>query len=44
METFCQEWPGAPEVQVTDFVAGMTDRYAIKTYEELFVPRVWSVS
>ena len=34
----------APEVQVADFVAGMTDRYAIKTYEELFVPRVWSVS
>ena len=34
----------APEVQVADFVAGMTDRYAIKTYEEIFVPRVWSVS
>lgn len=34
----------APEVQVADFVSGMTDRYAIKTYEELFVPRVWSVS
>ena len=34
----------APEVQVADFISGMTDRYAIKTYEELFVPRVWSVS
>ena len=33
-----------PEVQVGDFVSGMTDRYAIKTYEELFVPRVWSMS
>ncbi len=26
---------------VADFIAGMTDRYAIETYEELFVPRVW---
>ncbi len=24
-----------------DFISGMTDRYAIETYEELFVPRVW---
>ena len=31
-----------PEAQVADFVSGMTDRYAIKTYEELFVPHVWS--
>lgn len=26
---------------VCDFISGMTDRYAIETYEELFVPRVW---
>ena len=26
---------------VCDFIAGMTDRYAIETYNELFVPRVW---
>jgi hypothetical protein len=24
---------------VTDFIAGMTDRYAIHLYESLFVPR-----
>lgn len=24
-----------------DYVAGMTDRYAIETYKEIFVPRVW---
>ena len=29
------------EVQVTDFVAGMTDRYAIDLYERVFVPRRW---
>ncbi|MBA4371026.1 MAG: deoxyguanosinetriphosphate triphosphohydrolase [Coriobacteriaceae bacterium] len=28
---------------VTDYVAGMTDRYAIRTYEELFLPRSWMV-
>jgi dGTPase len=26
---------------VCDFIAGMTDRYAIETYQELFVPKVW---
>ncbi len=26
---------------VADFISGMTDRYAIETYNELFVPRVW---
>lgn len=27
---------------VCDYIAGMTDRYAIDLYEELFIPRVWS--
>ena len=27
---------------VCDFIAGMTDRYAIETYKKLFIPRVWS--
>ncbi len=26
---------------VADFISGMTDRYAIETYTELHVPRVW---
>ena len=26
---------------VCDFVSGMTDRYAIETYNELFVPKIW---
>lgn len=29
------------ERAVADFISGMTDRYAIETYEEHFVPRVW---
>ena len=27
---------------VCDFIAGMTDRYAIETYKELFIPKAWS--
>ena len=27
---------------VADYIAGMTDRYAIGCFEELFVPKVWS--
>jgi dGTPase len=26
---------------VADFIAGMTDRYALRTYERLFLPRGW---
>ena len=29
------------EVSVADFIAGMTDRYAINLYHELFLPRPW---
>ena len=28
---------------VADFVASMTDRYAVETYQRLFVPRFWSI-
>ena len=28
---------------VTDYIAGMTDRFAIRTYEGLFLPRSWMV-
>lgn len=30
-----------PEVQVADFIAGMTDRYAIRTFQKMMVPRSW---
>ena len=29
------------ERSVADFISGMTDRYAIETYRDRFVPRVW---
>jgi dGTPase len=30
------------ERAVVDYIAGMTDRYAIQVFERLFVPRIWS--
>jgi dGTPase len=38
--------PGSPEGaprRAADFVASMTDRYAIELYEQVFVPQHWSV-
>ncbi len=32
-----------PERQVADYVASMTDRFAVELFERLFVPRYWSV-
>ncbi|MBR1873979.1 MAG: deoxyguanosinetriphosphate triphosphohydrolase [Eubacterium sp.] len=31
------------ERAVCDFIAGMTDNYAVKTYKDLAIPRMWSV-
>ncbi|HET9552764.1 MAG TPA: deoxyguanosinetriphosphate triphosphohydrolase [Anaeromyxobacteraceae bacterium] len=31
------------ERAVTDFVSGMTDRFALSTWEALFVPRPWAI-
>ncbi|MGD0838789.1 MAG: deoxyguanosinetriphosphate triphosphohydrolase [Polyangia bacterium] len=42
-----QHWPkGLPDSEdlaraVTDFITGMTDRYAMRTFEECFLPRCW---
>lgn len=31
------------EVWVTDFIAGMTDRYAMKLYRDIFLPSPWAI-
>jgi dGTPase len=37
-------FPGdGPEVSVADFIAGMTDRYAINLYHKLFLPQPWKI-
>ena len=28
---------------VRDFIAGMSDRYAVSLFEELFVPKSWNI-
>jgi len=33
--------PGDLPTRVADFISGMTDRYAIRTYERLFLPQGW---
>ncbi len=33
--------PGDLPTRIADYIAGMTDRYAMRTYERLFLPRGW---
>ena len=33
--------PGDLPTRVADFISGMTDRYALRTYERLFLPQGW---
>ena len=33
--------PGDAATQVADYIAGMTDRYALRTYERIFLPQGW---
>jgi dGTPase len=35
--------PGDLPTRVADFIAGMTDRYALRTYERLFLPQGWLI-
>ena len=44
-ETYLNELEqGEDKVQVVcDYIAGMTDRYAIHTYGELFFPTAWKI-
>jgi dGTPase len=30
------------DVAVRDFIAGMTDRYAVRLFEQLFIPKPWA--
>ena len=33
--------PGDLPTRVADYIAGMTDRYAVRAYERLFLPQGW---
>lgn len=44
MEHHAQKIEGEPlPVLVADFLAGMTDRYALKLFESIFMPKPWKV-
>jgi dGTPase len=36
-----QRVPGDVATRIADYIAGMTDRFALRTYEQLFLPRGW---
>jgi dGTPase len=38
-----QRAPGDLPTRIADYIAGMTDRFALRTYEQLFLPRGWLV-
>ena len=38
-----EEEGGTPERIVCDYIAGMTDTYAIKKFEEYFIPEYWKI-
>jgi dGTPase len=31
------------DVATRDFIAGMTDRYAVRLFEQLFIPKPWAI-
>jgi dGTPase len=33
--------PGDLPTQIADYIAGMTDRFALRTYEQIFLPQGW---
>lgn len=40
---FSREMSSKKERMVCDFIAGMTDRFALATYEQIFLPQPWLV-
>lgn len=41
VEAFRNEKAGTIELAICDYIAGMTDRFIINTFKELFVPKPW---
>jgi len=40
---FMSECKQSIERTVCDYIAGMSDQYAVRVFQELFVPRAWTV-
>lgn len=43
LRTIVASFGEGPEQAAVDYIAGMTDRYALKVFEDVFVPRTWGV-
>ena len=41
LRRICSERGEPTERAVVDYIAGMTDRFALKTFNDLFIPRTW---
>ncbi|MBQ8447935.1 MAG: deoxyguanosinetriphosphate triphosphohydrolase [Clostridia bacterium] len=41
---YLRDGEDSTERRVCDYISGMTDRYAIKLFEDLFVPKEWNVN
>ena len=43
-ESFLQVYSGetAPEIIVCDYIAGMTDGFAVSKFEEIYIPKAWT--
>ena len=39
--TMMQQNGDSKEQVICDYIAGMTDNYAVKTFQEIFVPEAW---
>ena len=44
-EGYVKEYPASDPLvlRVGDFIAGMTDRYAMALYEQIFLPKSWPI-
>ena len=42
-EEFLRDDGDSIERKVADYIAGMTDRYAINLFEDFFIPKLWKL-
>ena len=42
-EEFLHDDGDSIERKAADYIAGMTDRYAINLFEDLFIPKLWKL-
>jgi dGTPase len=43
LRAICDRHGDNVECAVVDYIAGMTDRYALRVFNQIYVPRTWSM-